>query len=29
VVLAAPVVILSIVFQRFFVASDLGFGVKG
>ena len=29
VVLAAPVVILFIVFQRYFVASDLGSGVKG
>ena len=29
VVLAAPVVILSIVFQRYFVASHLGSGVKG
>jgi ABC-type glycerol-3-phosphate transport system permease component len=29
VVLAAPVVILFIVFQRYFVASDIGSGVKG
>jgi multiple sugar transport system permease protein len=29
VVLAAPVVILFIVFQRYFVASHLGSGVKG
>jgi multiple sugar transport system permease protein len=29
VVLAAPVVVLFIVFQRYFVASDLGSGVKG
>ena len=29
VVLAAPVVILFIVFQRYFVASNLGSGVKG
>jgi ABC-type glycerol-3-phosphate transport system permease component len=29
VVLAAPVVVLFIVFQRYFVASDLGAGVKG
>jgi multiple sugar transport system permease protein len=29
VVLAAPVVILFIVFQRYFVSSDLGAGVKG
>jgi ABC-type glycerol-3-phosphate transport system permease component len=29
VVLAAPVVIMFIVFQRYFVASDLGSGVKG
>ncbi len=29
VVLAAPVVVLFVVFQRYFVASDLGAGVKG
>jgi ABC-type glycerol-3-phosphate transport system permease component len=29
VVLAAPVVVLFIVFQRYFVASDIGSGVKG
>ena len=29
VVLAAPAVILFIVFQRYFVSSDLGSGVKG
>jgi multiple sugar transport system permease protein len=29
VVLTAPMVILFVVFQRYFVASDLGSGVKG
>jgi multiple sugar transport system permease protein len=29
VVLAAPVVVLFIVFQRYFISTDIGSGVKG